>query len=120
IGLSAILSNIGSHKLPAMTPVGVLNVAWVNVDAQVFGINEILRVRARPAADIQNPSHLCQVIWLEDGREFLVGKERLAESVSPGLFKESFCQRVHDIGLLPSTQGVCNINVSSAPSASRG
>src|ERR1700745_637123 len=76
-------------KKIAMIPVSrQLNITFIDVDSQVFGMSEARRVRSRPASDIQDGSYLFQVVVPENAGKFLSAKKQLRKIKHKWLFEQ--------------------------------
>ena len=86
--------DVRNQKIAMITVPRQLNVAFIDVDSQIFGVCEARCVGARPAADIQDGSYLFQVVVPENARKFLPAKKQLREIEHKWLFEQAM-ERFH-------------------------
>jgi len=80
---------IRDEKIAMISVSGQLNVTFIDIDSQVFGMYKARCVCARPAADIQDRSYLFQVVVPQNARKFLLTEKQLREIKHKWLFEQT-------------------------------
>ena len=81
-------SDVGDEEIALVTVAGQLDVAVVDVDAEVVGVGEARSVGAGAAANVEDATDFREVIVLEDASEFLGGERELREHEEERLLEE--------------------------------
>ena len=80
--------DVGGEEIALITIARELNVAFVDVDAKIFGVGETRSVGARAAAHVEDAADLREVVMFENLGKFLLGERELRELEEEGLLEE--------------------------------
>lgn len=95
IGRNGEARRIGHQELAMVTPLGVRDVTWIDIDPQVIRGFKESRVGSRAASNIEHSAHAAKIIVRQHGREFLILKRFLPQPVNRGLFHQASRKFIH-------------------------
>ncbi|MDQ3609765.1 MAG: hypothetical protein M3459_12835 [Actinomycetota bacterium] len=80
-----VVSEIGDHEVAPMTLAGVLDVGRVDVEPEVAGRREVVRVGPRTAPHVEDVRDAAEVVVPENRSELALGQRGLRESIDERL-----------------------------------
>src|SRR6266581_4613871 len=83
-----IRCHVGCDEGPVMFSPSAVNVSWIDVDAEIVGVCEVLCICAWATTYVEHAPHFAEIVMLQHRCYLLRCKRSLPETVNHRLFKE--------------------------------
>ena len=83
-----VLANVDHREPVAIPPAGVVDVLGAEIDAQIVDVEELLGVRPRAAADIEDTANIRKVVVPSEWRKLCVDERPLPQAVDRRMLQD--------------------------------